>query len=170
MNEVADQAVKSDTPQVDQLCWEPLFVMDLVVGYDRAQPIGATPVGGRFVFPVDGGTFEGSKLRGTVNPGGVDWVTRRDDGAMLIDVRLTLLTDDGATIGMTYTGIARARDEATMAKFLRRELLPYGDMYFHTAVRFEAGEPRYAWLNGIIAVTNGVRREGGGRYHVFAIV
>ena len=144
--------------------------MDLVVGYDRTQQLGKTPTGGRGVFPVDGGTFEGARLRGTVNPGGVDWVTWRADGAMLIDVRLTLATDDGATIGMTYQGIARARDEALMARFLKRETLAYDEMYFHTVPRFETGDERYAWLNGIIAVTNGVRREGGGRYHVFAIV
>jgi len=158
-----------ETVLVEELSWEPLFVMNLVVGYDRAQRLGATAIGGRAVFPVDGGTFEGARLRGTVNPGGADWVTWRSDDIMIIDVRIILSTDDGAQIGMTYTGLARAAEPSVMERFRNRELLPYEDVYFHTTPRFETGDPRYAWLNGIIAVTNGVRREGGGSYHVFAI-
>ena len=81
---------------IEELNWEPLFVMKLKVGYDRAQSIGQTAPGTRGVYPVDDGIFEGARLRGTINPGGADWVTVRTDGMMLIDVRLTLLTDDAA--------------------------------------------------------------------------
>ncbi len=155
---------------IEQLKWEPLFVMRLQVGYNRAQPIGDTAPGIRGVYPVDGGTFEGARLRGVVNPGGADWVTMRSDAMMLIDVRLSLKTDDGATIGMVYTGLARPLDIEQNERFLKREVLPYEDMYLHTTPRFETGDPRYAWLNGVIAVTNGRRVEGGGEYHVFAIL
>lgn len=154
---------------IEELRWEPLFLMKLLVGRDRAQPIGPTPPGWRGVFPVDGGTFEGPRLRGTVNAGGADWVTMRSDAIMLIDVRLTLLTDDGATIGMVYTGLARPQDQADGERFLNREVLPYEAMYLHTTPRFETGDARYAWLNGTIAVTNGRRTDAGGEYHVFAI-
>jgi hypothetical protein len=153
---------------IEELSWEPLFVMNLLVGRDRAQSIGATAAGGRGVYPVDGGTFEGPRLRGTVNTG-ADWVTMRPDTTMLIDVRLTLRTEDGATIGMVYTGLARPHDPANNSRFLNREILPYEDMYLHTTPRFETGDDRYGWLNGIIAVTNGRRTEAGGQYHVFAI-
>jgi hypothetical protein len=155
---------------IETLCSKPLFVLDLVVGYDVAQPIGTTAVGFRGVYPVVGGTFEGERLRGVVNPGGADWVTQRSDGIMLIDVRLTLQTDDGATIAMVYPGLARAKTDELMERFRRRELLSYDEFYLHTTPRFEAGDPRYAWLNGIIAVSNGERTAVGGRYHVFEIV
>jgi hypothetical protein len=154
---------------IDELRSEKLFVMKLQVGRDRAQPVGPTPAGWRGVFPVDGGSFEGARLRGTVNPGGADWITMRPDAMMLIDVRLTLTTDDGATIGMIYSGLARPHDPADNARFLEREVLAYEQMYLHTTPRFETGDPRYAWLNGIIAVTNGRRTAEGGEYHVFAI-
>lgn len=154
---------------IDQLRWEPLFVMQLIVARDRAHTIGATPAGWRGAFPVEGGTFAGARLRGAVGTG-VDWVTMRPDNNMLIDVRLSLKTDDGATIGMHYTGIARAADRANDARFAAREALPYADTYLHTTPRFETGDLRYAWLNGIIAVTNGRRTEEGGEYHVFAIL
>lgn len=153
---------------IEQLRWEPLFVMRLVVGYDHADPIGACPAGFRGAYPVDGGTFEGARLRGQVRPG-YDWVTGRPDGNMMIDVRLSLLTDDGAAIGMFYTGLARAADPADAERFARREALSYEQTFLHTTPRFETADPRYAWLNGVIAVTNGRRIEGGGEYHVFEI-
>ena len=155
---------------IEQLNWEPLFVLQLIVGYDHAQRLGVTPLGYRGVFPVDGGTFEGERLRGTVNPGGADWITMRSDGTMMIDVRLTLTTHDGAPIGMTYTGLARARDPANAERFRNREMLSFEETYLHTTPRFETGDGRYLWVNDVIAVTNGVRSAAGGTYHVFAIV
>lgn len=155
---------------IDRLRWEPLFVMNLTVGYDHAQLLGPTPLGSRGVYPVDAGTFAGERLRGIVNPGGVDWVTHRADGNMTIDVRLTLTTDDGAVIGMTYTGLARAQGQGDNAGFRKREQLAYDDTFLHTTPRFETGDERYAWINGVVAVTNGMRTLGGGVYHVFSIL
>lgn len=155
---------------IDTLSYEPLFVMTFAVGYDRAQPLGTTAVGFRGVYPVDGGTFEGARLRGVVNPGGSDWVTQRSDGIMLIDVRLTLTTDDGALIGMTYTGVATAASAELMERFRRRELLSYDEFSLHTTPRLETGDERYGWLNSVVAVTNGERTAAGGTYHVFQIV
>lgn len=154
---------------IEHLDWTPLFVMQLQVGYDRAQRLGDTALGYRAVFPVDGGTFAGARLRGTVNAGGADWITVRRDGVMMIDVRLALTTDDGALIGMTYTGIGRARLPENNDRFRNRELLGADETYLHTTPRFETGDARYMWLNDLIAVTNGMRTAAGGVYHVFAI-
>src|SRR5512137_2080506 len=68
------------------------------------QMLGKTPLGDRRVVVVTGGSFEGPRLRGTVEPGGTDWSLARPDGALQLDVRLCLKTDDGALIGMTYRG------------------------------------------------------------------
>ena len=59
-----------------------------------------TPEGfGRHVFPVTGGAFSGPKLKGTVcELGAADWTYRYPDGRMMLDVRLTLKTDDGEYI------------------------------------------------------------------------
>lgn len=155
---------------IEQLRWEPLFIMELIVGYGRAQPLGVTPLGQRGVYPVDGGTFEGGRLRGVVNPGGADWITHRADGNMTIDVRLTLTTNDGALIGMTYTGLARAQEANSNQNFRDRVQLSYEATFLHTTPRFETGDERYAWINGTIAVTNGMRTPSGGIYHVFSII
>ncbi|MBS1677564.1 MAG: DUF3237 domain-containing protein [Actinobacteria bacterium] len=151
------------------LAWEPLFVLDLAVDYERALHVGATAAGRRSLFPVTGGTFVGPRLRGVVEPGGMDWVRWREDGVMLIDVRLVLRTDDGALIAMTYEGMTHAEAEV-LERFRRREHYEFGEAYSRVTPRFETGDARYAWLNRLLAVANGMRTTGDGPvYHVFAI-
>ena len=152
---------------IETLSWEPLFVMRLDVAYDRAQRIGGPDRMG--IFPVCGGTFEGPRLRGTVMPDGADWVTWGADGTMNIDVRTSLRTDDGALIAMTYTGISVPRTPEAGERFMRREPAPYEDMYVHTTPRFLTDHVDYAWINHVVAVTNGMRTADGPIYHVFAI-
>ena len=80
--------------------------------------IGQTPAGMRRIAPVTGGHFTGDRLNGTVLPGGNDWVINRHDGVMVIDVRLTLQTDDGALVYLTYQGRFLANADA-MARCFR---------------------------------------------------
>ena len=110
------------------------------------------PQGTRLVVRVTGGTFEGARLNGTVLPGGGDWVTMRANGTMKLDVRITLQTDDGAAILMTYSGIGTD-----------------GGARLRTAPLFETGDERYAWLNDVQAVSHGNVIEGGVRYDVYAL-
>jgi hypothetical protein len=154
---------------ITELKWEPLFTMRLNVGYDQAVPVGEVPIGRRAIFPVDGGTFEGPKMRGRVLPGGADWVHFRSDRAMIIDVRTALETDDGAVISMAYVGLAHAEDPEMWARFARREITPYEAISIRTTPRFETAHPRYEWLNRTIAVANGTRTDNGPMYEVFAI-
>jgi len=120
----------------------PLMLLRLVTS--PTQDIGSTPEGGLSIFPVTGGSFEGERLRGKVRAGGGDWVTRRSNGMMTLDLRITLETDDGGLIHMTFTGI---RDDA--------------NGYFRTAPRFETAAPRYAFLNRLLAVgTAEIRPDG----------
>ena len=69
-----------------------------------AQEIGTSSLGQRRIIPIEGGEFEGPKLRGTVLPGGADWMLVRPDGVAQINVRMTLQTDDGDLIFMKYGG------------------------------------------------------------------
>jgi len=111
------------------------------------QDIGATPHGIRVTFPITGGTFDGERLRGTVLPGGDDWTIKRPDGVIELDLRVTLQTDDGAYIHMTFQGI---RDEGAPAA-----------PYFRTVPRFETAERTYAFLNRLLAVgTAEIRADG----------
>lgn len=152
-----------------ELAWEPLFELTLDVAFDRVQKVGAMPTGWRGVYPVDGGTFNGTRLRGRVLPGGADWVVRRSDGAVGIDVRLILETHDGAIIAMTYTGLIVIAADA-QARFGKGEPVDYAETYIRTTPRFETGDARYDWLNRVIAVANGGPPGAKPTYQVFAIL
>ncbi len=113
------------------------------------QDVGATPHGARSIFPITGGEFEGARLRGKVLAGGGDWVALRSDGVLELDLRITLETDDGARIYMTFTGMRHGT--ATDP----------GGEYFRTSPRFETAAPKYAFLNRILAVGLGEVRADG---------
>ncbi len=146
---------------------ELLFTITLTV--DAPQDLGATPVGERRVVVVTGGRFEGPKLNGTVLPGGTDWLVLRADGSLQLDVRLTLRTDDGALIGMTYRGLRHGPAEV-MERLNRGEPVEASEYYFRIAPLFETGSETYAWLNGILAVGVGSRSPDGPTYEVYRIL
>jgi hypothetical protein len=160
----------AQAPTVDVLRYEWLFALDLDVAWERAQVIGAMPTGWRGIYPVDGGRFEGPKLNGKVMPDGADWVVRRADGSTAIDVRLGLMTDDGAAIAMTYTGLLCLNGEDAARRFRRGEPVAYDETYIRTTPRFETADPRYDWLNRVIAVANGGAPRTSPTYQVFAIL
>lgn len=155
---------------IEELKSVPLMTMHLDVAFDRVLDIGDVPTGRRRIFPVNGGHFEGPRLRGTVLPDGVDWVLWRKDGAMAIDVRMMLKTHDDALISMQYVGLMFGRTPEAQAAIRRGEAVAYSDFYLRTTPRFEASSPAYEWLNRVIAVANGERGAKGGVYHVFEVV
>ncbi len=134
------------------------------------QELGATPAGERRVVPVSGGRFAGERLAGEVLPhGGSDLLLTRADGSFQQDVRLTLQTQDGALILMTYRGVRYAAPEVG-ARIARGEAVAPSEYYLRIAPFFETASPAHAWLNRIVAVGMGERRPGGVTYEVFEIL
>ena len=113
-------------------------LMTLRLSTAPTQNIGAGPHGARLTFPITGGSFEGDRLRGKVLSGGDDWVLKRADGVLELDLRITLEADDGALIHMTFEGI---RDDGAP-----------GAPYFRTLPRFETADAKYSFLNRLLAV------------------
>jgi hypothetical protein len=135
-----------------------------------ALELGPTPAGGRLIFPVSGGHFEGERLRGTVSPLiGSDLLLARGDGTFQQDVRLLLVADDGGLVLMTYRGVRRA-SPAVAERLARGETVDPSEYYLRTTPYFETAAPRHEWLNGIVAVAKGARRPGGVEYEVFEIL
>ena len=56
------------------------FLYTLTAELGAPTTIGDTPHGQRLIVPVNGGTFEGPRLKGKVLPGGGDWLLVRPDG------------------------------------------------------------------------------------------
>ena len=144
----------------------PLFVIHLdVLPY---QVIGDVAGAFRRIGVMPGGTFHGSRLSGTVLPGGSDWQTVRSDGSTLLDVKLALQTIDGALIGMSYKGIRRGPADV-MDRLGKGEDVDPATYYFRTTVTFETAS-HHAWLNGIVAAGIGYRAPTGVTYSIFEIL
>jgi hypothetical protein len=129
----------------------PLMILRLTTA--ATQSVGMTPAGKRVIFPITGGEFEGERLRGKVLSGGADWMVERPDGVVELDLRITLQTDDGALVHMTFTGL---RDD------------PHS--YFRTLPRFETAAPAYAFLNRLLAVGQGEIGPDGPRHVIEEIL
>ncbi|HEX4642437.1 MAG TPA: DUF3237 domain-containing protein [Candidatus Acidoferrales bacterium] len=112
------------------------------------------PQGTRTIAQIAGGRFEGPRLKATVLTPAGDWITNRADGSYRLDVRLTLKTDDGALILVTYNGIGQTT--ATGASL-------------RAAPLFETGDSRYAWLTRLQAVAVGERTGSAIAYDVYAL-
>lgn len=145
----------------------PLTTLTLTVDFRGMTSIGQTPAGLRRIAPVTGGTFTGERLSGEVL-GGADWVVNRPDGVMVIDVRLTLKTHDGALVYLTYQGRFLAEPEV-MARFARGALLDPAEYSLAITARFECGDARYAWLNDVVAVGTGEQTATGPIYSIFQV-
>ena len=145
------------------------FLLEYTADLQLPTPnTGAGPFGTRGLAVVTGGSFEGPRLKGTLRAGGGDWWLRGPDGVTRLDVRATFETGDGALIYVQYYGVNMP--EGGRPRPQPGEPSEYGDGYFMTSPRFETGDDRYAWLNGLVCVAEGKRTEQGVAYRVYAVV
>jgi hypothetical protein len=132
----------------------------------EAISVGEGPFGNRLIVEVDGGEFEGPRLKGTLRKAAAaDWLTMCDDFGHL-DVRATFETHDGAYIYVEYTGKLEMTPgvQAALAGEGSTEI---GDQYFFTQVKMQTGDPRYKWVNNIVCVGQGRVLAGRVEYDVY---
>src|SRR5260221_2361040 len=139
------------------------LLMTLQVAVVGARKIGEVPHGTCVTAPIASGHFEGSRLRGKVQPGGGDWTLLRKDGVLELDLRLTLETDDGALIHMTSFGLRHGPPEV-IAALARVASVDPSKYYFRTTPRFDTGAPKYSFLNRLLATSSGDRKATGPIY------
>lgn len=85
------------------------------------------------IWPIIGGRFWGTDIRGIVVPGGGDFPVTRPDGMEYVDAHYRLHTDDGVTIVIHNKGISyppRGKEEI-----------------YRLQPEFFAPAGRYDWLN-----------------------
>jgi hypothetical protein len=140
-------------------------LMTVMLAVDPSQRLGRVPRGTRSIVPVTGGNFEGPRLRGTVLPGGADWLLLRSDDVLELDLRVTLETDDHALIYMTFQGLRHGPSEV-FAAIGRGEVVDPTSYYFRTLPRFETSAERYAFLNRIVIVGVGETRPGAAVHRI----
>jgi hypothetical protein len=112
------------------------------------------PQGTRTIVQVVGGRFEGPRLKASLQTPAGDWITNRADGSYRLDVRLTLKTDDGALILVTYNGIGQTTNAGASLRI---------------APLFETGDSRYTWLTRLQAVGVGERVGTAVTYNIYAL-
>ena len=92
----------------------------------------------------------------------------RADGAVQLDVRGTIQTDDGALIYATYSGLIVA-EPAVFGRLLQAEDVQFSEYYFYINPMFQTGAPQYAWLNQRIAVGRGKVVPGAVEHRVWTV-
>jgi len=127
------------------------FMLSLSLTVGDQMNAGETRIG-----PITGGSFSGSGLTGRVLPGGADWMTL-SEGHNNLNVRITLETDDGEYIYMSYTGILKFADNPE-------------DMYWTVAIEFQTASAEHDWLNHLVAIGKGRAENGMIIYDIFRII
>jgi len=112
------------------------------------------PQGTRTIVQVVSGRFEGPRVKASVQIPAGDWITNRADGSYKLDVRVTLKTDDGALMLVTYNGIGQTTDTGAVLK---------------VAPLFETGDSRYTWLTRMQTIGVGERVGTQVKYDIYAI-
>ena len=125
------------------------FLMELLLDVDPQLDAGHTSIA-----PVTGGSFSGARLQGTVHNGGADWITQVS-GHSSLDVRITLETEDGAIIYMTYKGVVARGDSG---------------LYWRVTPVFNTASEEYDWLNHKVFVGKSKQIEGKVAYDIFEIL
>ena len=128
---------------------ESQFAFELLLDVAPQHDAGHTRIA-----PVTGGTFSGTRISGAVHNGGADWITQVS-GHSSLDVRITLETDDGAIIYMTYKGMVVPSDSG---------------LYWRVTPSFTTSSEEYDWLNHRVFVGKSKQVEGKVAYDVFEIL
>ena len=100
--------------------------------------VGQTLAGKRTIYPVKDGFFEGPNLKGKVLPDGADWFLQLNETSNKIDVRVTLQTNEGENIYVSYQGYLNLNADGTY--------------YFRTTPYFETSSKNLAYLNHNVSV------------------
>lgn len=94
--------------------------------------------------------LENKSLKGTVVWGG-DWALVREDDIGLLDVKLTIRTDDRETIDMTYRGLYPTGPRGFRQLVTEKPLVGTDKKPFkapvYIAPTFDTASPRYRWLS-----------------------
>lgn len=132
-------------PQLEHFC--------TIEGSLRGRVVGAAPAGMRIDFPFVG-TATSPHWEGERPVSGVDYVTVRADGNMVLDIR-GVIGEKRESVGYTGTGvsIAVSRTEAHP-----KEL-----------ITFQTGNEDLAWLNDEVAVGFGSGVDGVLRIDIYLV-
>ena len=129
-----------------------LHIADLTASVAPALEISTS----RRIIGITGGEISGTRLNGTVLPGGADFQVIRSDGVIELTARYVIQTGSGALIYVENFGLRHGPLDA-MDRLHHGEPVDSGVIYFRTTPRFETSAPEYQWLTKHIFVGTAVR-------------
>jgi hypothetical protein len=145
------------------------WVTDLTVELDPVLAMGQGRAGIRRIIPIVGGTMSGPRLQGKILNIGADWQTIFADGLAELDTRYALETDDGATIEICNFGFRHGPKDVVEAIGRGEDVAP-DSYYMRTHARLETGDSRYAWVNRLLFVGSGARKEQSVLMRLYALM
>ena len=148
MSVAVEAAPLFDHPRLDALPVE--YLCDLAVDLE-APVVIATPRGTLMPMVGKGGRLEGPRLRGRLLPASVDWVLLGADGLGRLDIRATIVTDDGALIYFESRGISKLPADGRQ-RLAAGQRLSFAETYIRTTPKLETSDERYAWRNEAVLV------------------
>jgi muconolactone delta-isomerase len=145
------------------------FVYRLEATLGEPFDLGATARGHRRIVPQTGGTFAGPELTGKLLAGvSADWQNVRPDGTAIVNIRSTLLTDDGTLLYVRSRGVRHGSPQV-LARLGRGENVDPSEYTFRTATQIETAAPKLDWLNKGVFISVGGRQPTGVSYETYLV-
>lgn len=116
--------------------------------------VGEGPYGIRHYYEMTDGVIEGARLTGRTLGSAGDWMLVGADGFLRMDVRLQILTNDGAVLCARYRGPAEANARLRQS-IASGQPTSFAEQRIRTCWELESGDARYAWVNQSIFVGEG---------------
>ena len=101
---------------------------------------------------LPGGWVKGPGINGKVIAPGGDWLRTMPSGALRQEARLTIETDDGAFIHMSYVGVVAMSKDAAEALGRGEVLNDKRVPYFINTPLFQTSAEKYSWMNKVQAI------------------
>ncbi|NGQ96815.1 DUF3237 domain-containing protein [Brevibacillus sp. SYP-B805] len=122
--------------------------------------LGVTPAGHRLMVELAEVVLQGERIRAKKREdvAAANWLDITPDKTALVDIRVTVETEDGALIYMQYQG---RRDFTHVYEGV--------DAPVYITPYFETSDERYAWLNKIVAVGKGTVVGNTRVYEVYEV-
>jgi len=94
----------------------------------------------------------------------------RNDGALLVEARYLIKSNDGVLVSVVNRGLRTARSDV-MEKLARGEQMPASDYYFRTTPWFEAPVgSQYEFLNKFVFVATAEREPDAAVVHFYRVL
>lgn len=154
----------NEPPRADRRLPQLKFICEFIIELaGLADDVGTRPL--RRAVPIVGGVVEGQRLHGRlVEPGPGAYAVFSPDAqgsGDAVDLGVEFRTADDALIRVRHFGL-RHRPEHVRQAQARGEAIASPQHYLRTHPRFDTDDPRYVWLNSLVAVGSGAR----GRRHL----